>query len=413
MKQVHVKTLVIGAGPAGLTTARHLVPKLGDGVLVVDRERESGGVPRHCNHPGYGMRDLRRILTGPDYARRLTQLAVAAGARIQLESMVTDWAGDRELLVTTPTGRQRITADAVVVATGARERPRPARWIPGDRSAGILTTGQLQQSVHLKKLPIGKRAVVVGAELVSWSAVMTLRKAGVKTVAMVTRYPKPESYALFNYPGRVLTGTRVETESKVVRILGKPRVEALEIEELRTGARKQIACDTVIFTGDWIPDHELIRSGGLDLSSATAGPVVDSALRCSRPGIFAAGNLIHPVDTADGAALDGKHVAQSVLAYLDGASASVKSVNLSVNAPLRWITPSVLRSGDGPPARNRLLAWADDWVQVPRVTATQDGRQIGSQRLAWPLAPGRVFRIPAGVVRDVDWFGSDIEISVH
>src|SRR4029079_17506434 len=105
------------------------------------------------------------------------------------------------LQVVSPRGRQTVEADAIVLATGARERPRPARMIPGDRPAGVYTTGQLQNLVHLQRAYVGRRAVVVGAELVSWSAVLTLRHAGCRTALMTTTYPSPESYGVFNIAG--------------------------------------------------------------------------------------------------------------------------------------------------------------------------------------------------------------------
>ena len=136
------------------------------------------------------MRDLKRFITGPAYARRLTAMAQDAGAVLETEAMVTGWAGERALQITSPRGMRTVTADAVVLATGARERPRPARLIPGDRPDGVYTTGQLQNLVHLHHAQVGTRALIVGAELVSWSAVLTLRESGCATVGMVSGYPR-------------------------------------------------------------------------------------------------------------------------------------------------------------------------------------------------------------------------------
>ncbi|HET7902529.1 MAG TPA: hypothetical protein VFL59_15205, partial [Candidatus Nanopelagicales bacterium] len=109
--------------------------------------------------------------------------------------------------MTSPQGRTVMTAGAVVLATGARERPRAARLVPGDRPAGVLTTGQLQNLVHLQHRSPGARAVVVGAELVSWSAVLTLREAGCETVLMTTEHARGESYAAFRGPARAVLRT--------------------------------------------------------------------------------------------------------------------------------------------------------------------------------------------------------------
>jgi thioredoxin reductase len=139
-----------------------------------------------------------------------------------------------------------------------------ARRIPGDRPPGVFTTGQLQNQVHLQHREVGHRAVVVGAELVSWSAVMTLREAGCRTVLMTTRYTKSESYAAFRLGGRLVFRTPVATRTRLVRINGHGRVESVEIENTGTGQRRVIECDTVLTTGDWIPDHELVRTGALN-----------------------------------------------------------------------------------------------------------------------------------------------------
>ena len=312
MTEQHVAVAIVGGGPSGLTAAAALAGRVDGKVLVIEREAETGGIPRHSDHPGYGMRDLKRFISGPAYARRLTAMAQDAGASLETEAMVTNWAGERRLQITSPRGIRTVTADAVVLATGARERPRPARLVPGDRPDGVYTTGQLQNLVHLHHAHVGGRALIVGAELVSWSAVLTLREAGCATVGMVSGYPRSEAYAVFRMPGRFLMGGPVFTRSRIVRIDGKNRVRAAVVENIDTGSRMVVDCDTVVFSGDWIPDHELARTGGLAMDPATRGPVVDAALRTSSPGVFAVGNLLHPVDTADGAALDGRHVVAAV-----------------------------------------------------------------------------------------------------
>jgi thioredoxin reductase len=388
---------VIGAGPAGLRAATELA-RSGSRVVVLDRESELGGIPRHCNHTGYGMRDLYRFMSGPAYARIIVDKATSAGAMLRANNMVTGWNGG-QLEVTSPQGRYALRARAIVLATGARERPRPARLIPGDRSAGIYTTGQLQNLVYVQHREVGTRAVIVGAELVSWSATLTLRHAGCKTVMMTTEYPKADAYTLFSVPGRAVLGVDVATETRVVRVVGRPRVTGVEIEDIPTRTRKMVACDTVIFTGDWIADHELARLAGLEMDAATTGPRVDGSLRTSAPGIFAAGNLVHPVETADCAALSGAHVAAAVADYLSGVVPPRDEVDLVANAPFRWVSPSKLRIGDRSPARGRLLFWCDEYVSAPTVVATQDGREVGRVRLLYPAAPGRMFRVPATMLR--------------
>jgi flavin-dependent dehydrogenase len=142
------EVLVIGGGPAGLTAAARLAGRYHREVLVLDREQQAGGIPRHSDHTGYGLRDLGRLLRGPAYSERLVAAAQRAGATIRAAAMVTGWDSGGGALVTSPQGRMTVHAKAVVLATGARERPRSARLVPGDRPAGVYTTGELQNLVH-------------------------------------------------------------------------------------------------------------------------------------------------------------------------------------------------------------------------------------------------------------------------
>ncbi|CAN5280219.1 FAD-dependent oxidoreductase [soil metagenome] len=403
--------VIVGAGPAGLTAAAHLATRIDGEVVVLDREAEAGGIPRHSDHLGYGIRDLRRFVSGPAYAARLAERARQAGAVIHTDTMVTGWAGDHSLEITSPRGRATLSADAIVLATGARERPRPARLIPGDRPDGVYTTGHLQNLVHLHHRKVGKRAVIIGAELVSWSAVLTLREAGCRTVLMTSTHDHAESYAAFRVPGRLALRVPVARRTRLVRINGKHRVESIEVEDIETGERQTVGCDTVIMSGDWIPDHELVRSAGIDLDPDTLGPRVDTALRTSRPGVFAAGNLNHAVDTADVAALDGLHVATYVHEWLSGARIPHEAVPIVADEPFRWVSPSLLRPGDPAPPRGKLLLWTDEYRRLPHIVATQDGRQIGSVRVAWPAAPGRVFRVPHSLVASADARGGPVHLA--
>lgn len=407
-----VRVAVVGAGPAGLTAAAALAGTIDGEVRVLEREAEPGGIPRHSDHTGYGLRDLRRVVTGPAYARRLAEAADAAGAVVATRTMVTGWDGERRLEVTAPSGRHVLEADAVVLATGARERSRMARLIPGDRVAGVYTTGQLQQLVHQHHARVGRRAVVVGAESVSWSAVLTLRESGCATELMTTIHPRAEAYGVFTLIGRLGWQIPVATRTRIVRINGSTRVTSVEIEQLDTGARRRVECDTVIVTGDWIPDNELARAAGLDLDPATRGPIVDAALRTSSDGVFAAGNVVHPVDTADVAALDGRHVAEQVRGWLAGHTDRAPGSRIEAQAPLLWITPQILRVGDPAPPRRHYLLWTDRYVRTPCIEVHQDGRRLAARRLPWPAAPGRAVRLPAELLRHADPQGGTVRVSL-
>ncbi|MBJ7398731.1 FAD-dependent oxidoreductase [Mycolicibacterium sp.] len=408
-----VAVAIVGGGPAGLTAAATLAPVVDGEVLVIERETHTGGIPCYSDHLGYGIRDLRRFISGPAYARRLSEVARDAGAVLTTEAMVTGWAGPHRLAVTSPAGRQIVEADAVVLATGARERPRAARLIPGDRPDGVYTTGALQQMVHRHRRPVGTRALIVGAELVSWSAVLTLREAGCTPVAMTTVYPHSEAYTAFRIPGQLLIRGPVLGRTRMVSITGSDRVESAVVEHLDTGRRTTIDCDTVVFTGDWIPDHELARSGELQMDPATRGPVVDAGLRTSRPGVFAVGNLLHPVDTAAGAALDGRHVGPAVQSWLKDRRYNAAGIRLRTDAPLRWVTPQLIPADGHGSARGDLRFWLDEYVRMPKLLAVQNNRVIGSTRTLWPAAPGRIYRAPWTLVSGADPAGGEVTISLR
>jgi thioredoxin reductase len=401
---------IIGGGPAGLAAAIALRERGVREVLVIEREAEAGGIPRHARHQGFGLRDLRRPMSGPAYARRYADLARAAGAELLLETMVTGWAEPGELELTGPGGRSRLRPAAVVLATGCRERPRSARLVPGSRPEGVMTTGMLQQLVYLQGLPAGRRALVVGAEHVSFSAIMTLAHGGARAVALTTELARHQSVAAFRLGARARYRVPVWTRTRVSAIHGRPRVEEVELTDLDGGATRTVACDTVVFTADWIPDHELAVTANLELDPLTRGPAVDTALRTSAQGVFAAGNLLHGAEQADVAALSGRHAAAAVARYLENGSWPSPGVPIVCEPPLGWIAPNAVSGTEAPP-RGRFALRALDFASG-RVELTQDGRALWSGRVG-RLMPGRSARLPHEWVREVDLSGGPVVCALH
>ncbi len=371
--------LIVGAGPAGLAAAVELKRRGVRDVLVVDRDPEAGGIPRLCHHTGFGVRDLRRVLSGPAYAARYRRLAAEAGAVVRTSTTVTGWAGPAAVSVTSPAGVGQIEAKAVLLATGCRERPRPARLVPGDRPHGVFTTGSLQRLVG-ERLPVGTRAVIVGAELVSLSALMTLRHVGVAVAALVTAEPQhqvygpfaPAKWLLIDVPRR----SRVVTGARVSNVVGRQRVEAVEVTHTESGRVERFACDTVVFTGDWIPEHELARTGGLAIDAGSRGPQTDAAFRTSTRGTFAAGNLLRGVESASACALEGRAAARSIHEYLSSARWPTGRVSVLAEPPLEWVWPNAIAVGepsDGLAFRSRAFR---DRV---RIRIVQGGRTLATQ----------------------------------
>ena len=401
---------VVGAGPSGLATAIGLRGLGISPVTVIEREREAGGIPRHSDHSGFGLRDLRTVLSGPRYAERYRELAADAGVEIVTETMVTGWEGERGLRLTGPAGRDQIEPPAVLLATGCRERPRSARLVPGSRPAGVMTTATLQQLVHLRGQRVGRRAVIVGAEHVSFSAVATLAHGGASVAGLVTELPRHQSLRSFRAGAAVRYRAPVWSRTAVSAIHGSDRVESVELTELDSGRTRTVECDLVIFTADWIPDHELAVMAGCELDRGSLGPLVDTALRTTRRGVFAAGNLLHPAETADVCALDGHHVAPSVAAYVRGPGEWPSSVRLAARSPLAWVMPNLLLATGRPP-RDRFLLRSREFVRRPRLQVRQGGRELWSGRLR-RLVPGRSAHIPADWSSQVDPAGGPVTVRV-
>jgi thioredoxin reductase len=405
---VSLDVLVVGAGPAGLEAARVLASQKRS-VMVIDREAELGGVPRHCHHTGFGWLDLRRVLDGPGYVRRRVADARAAGAVLRNETTALSWASPTALMVTSPKGVEMLEARAVLLATGCRERPRAARLVPGSRPHGVLTTGSLQQLVYGLKMRAGRRAVVVGAEHVSFSAVHTLASTGTEVEAMVTDLPSHQSFEPFRWATAWWHDVPILTRSTVTRIDGKQRVESVEITD-EHGAKTTIDCDTVVFTGDWIPDHELARLGGLELDDGTRGPSVDLSLRTSHAGVFAAGNLLHGAETADVSALDGRHAAGSIAKFLDGEPAPhVKPNAIIVDPPLRWIFPN--RLGGPTPPRGTFVLRIGSFRAGGELVVRQAGRTLHRQPLGRAV-PNRPLHLESGWVGQARPDGGPVRVVV-
>jgi L-2-hydroxyglutarate oxidase LhgO len=357
--------LIVGAGPAGLAAALELKHLGVTDVVVAERELEAGGIPRMCGHIGFGLRDLHRVMTGPSYARKYWEMADRAGIKIHTSTTITGWNDARSngqelyrLDFTSPDGVGNIAAKSVLLATGVRERPRSARLVPGSRPQGIFTTGSLQRFVYEHELPVGKRAVIIGAERVSLSVVLTLMHAGVRAVNMITELPHHQLYLPVFLPAKILFAdilarTPILTNQRVTNILGRQRVEGIEITDLDSGKTQIIECDSIVFTGNWIPENEIARRGDVKTGKPGNGPQVDSRLRTSQPGIFAAGNLLRGVETADWAVLEGRSAARSVVRFLENSEWNRNRIEVLAGPPLDWVYPSVI-CPDALPSRLRI-----------------------------------------------------------
>jgi thioredoxin reductase len=349
-------------------------------------------------------------MSGPRYAHRYVERARRVGAHVEEEAMVTGWSQDGALAVTSPSGRRTLAPAAIVLATGCRERPRAARLVAGSRPQGVMTTGTLQQLVDVHRRRLHGRALVVGAEHVSFSALVTLARAGADVVALVTELPRHQSLPGARTVAALRYRTPLWTRTAVRAIRGHERVREVELEDLDSGRSRTVACETIVFTADWIPDHELAVTAGLELDPGTRGPRVDTCLRTSRAGVFAAGNLMQGAEAADVAALSGRHAAASVARWLAGdGDWPASTVPLACGAPLGWISPNALGAGEEAPPRGRFALRASVFARGVKVEIRQDGRTLWRGRVA-RLQPGRSARVPCDWIASANLAGGPVEV---
>ncbi len=280
---------IIGSGPAGLAAAITLKKAGINNVIVIERETEAGGIPRHCGHIAFGFKKYKCILTGPQYAEKNVAEAHSLGIDILLKTTVTSLEQGGKLNLVSKKGLYQLIAKRVLIATGTREKPRSARFVSGDRALGIYNTGALQGMVYLKnKIPF-KRPIIVGTEIVSFSALLTCKKGGIKPVAMIEENPKPSVRWPIHY-GALFFGTKLFLNTKIHKIIGDQRVEAVVLEN-EHGIQKLIECDGVLFTGQFTPESSLIRMSHLEFNPETFSPKVNESGCCSDPAYYAAGNV--------------------------------------------------------------------------------------------------------------------------
>lgn len=345
MTRIDADVIVVGGGPSGIAAAVALKQRGIRRVVILEREPVLGGVPRHCGHPPFGMREFGRVMTGPRYAERLARYALEHGVEILTRTTVVSLAQDGELRIANHSGQGIGRASRVVLATGVREMPRSARLVSGDRPLGIVNTGALQAYVYLQGLKPFRRPVIVGTELVALSALLTCRKAGIRPVAMLEENRRPTTYRPFMALPRLM-GVSVHYGAHVEAIHGSTRVEAVSFR-LENGQVRDIACDGVLFTGRFTPESTLVRTSHLELDDGTQGPQIDQYGRCTDSTYYAAGNLLRPVETAGWSFREGRRIGHCVADDLQGIMPRAQHVvkierteGIKLVVPQRIVLPS-------------------------------------------------------------------------
>jgi len=326
LKMREYDLVIVGGGPAGLAAAAAAKDSGIDSILILERDRELGGILNQCIHNGFGLHTFKEELTGPEYAWRYIRQVLEQKISYRLNTMVVDVAQEDGWKSVTAMSREKgmtmLRARAAILAMGCRERPRGALNVPGFRPAGIYTAGTAQRLVNMEGYMPGKEIVILGSGDIGliMARRMTLEGATVKVVAEIM----PKSGGLTRNIVQCLEdyGIPLKLNHTVIDIKGKDHIEGVtlaqvdENKEPVPGTQEAYRCDTLLLSVGLIPENELTRGLGARMDEKTHGPVVDERLQTTVAGVFACGNVLHVHDLADHvsqeAAEAGKHAADYV-----------------------------------------------------------------------------------------------------
>ena len=333
--------VVIGGGPAGMAAAL-AAQKAGAHVAIVEREQHLGGILRQCIHPGFGLSHFKQELTGPEYAQRFIDKVRATDIALFLNSMVigidsgegAPGKGESALHTVTlmsPDGMLQLTARAVVLAMGCRERTRSEIKIPGSRPAGVFTAGLAQRYINIENLKPGSRAVILGSGDIG---LIMARRCALEGISVEGVYElMPYANGLRRNVKNCLDdfGIPLHLSTTVTRVIGHDRVEAVEVSQVDEhlapipGTERIVPCDTLLLSVGLIPENELSVAVGVELDPRTRGAVVDQSLQTGVPGIFACGNVLHVHDLADNVTCESERAGAAAAAYELGGGADAEA----------------------------------------------------------------------------------------
>ena len=348
--------VIVGGGPAGLAAAEAARKNGIENMIILERDKELGGILNQCIHNGFGLHTFKEELTGPEYAQRFIDRVKELNIPYKLNTMVMDISEQKEVtIMNREEGLQKLQAKSVILAMGCRERPRGALNIPGYRPAGIYSAGTAQRLVNMEGFMPGREVVILGSGDIGliMARRMTLEGAKVKVVAELMPY----SGGLKRNIVQCLDdfGIPLKLSHTVIDIDGKERVKGITLAQVDgrgkpiPGTEEYYSCDTLLLSVGLIPENELSKEAGVELSPVTSGPVVNESLETSIPGVFACGNVLHVHDLVDfvseEAAAAGKNAARYILGNKERISgdAEEKAIPIVPTEGVRYTVPSHIR----------------------------------------------------------------------
>lgn len=347
MRRLEVDVAVIGGGPAGLAAALAAHKEGAARVLIIERNHELGGILQQCIHHGFGLHRFKAELTGPEYAQRFINEVRETDIQVLLETMVLEVTEDRTIYaVNSSEGMLEISAKAVVLAMGCRERTRGALRIPGKRPAGIFSAGTAQRYINIDGYIPGRKAVILGSGDIGLIMARRLTLEGAQVEAVVEIMPYAAGLARnvvqcledFDIP--------LILQSTVVDIHGEDRLEGVTIARVDEdwkpipGTERKIECDTLLLSVGLIPENELSGGAGVELDPITNGPKVDDTLMTSIPGIFACGNVLHVHDLVDNVSKEAERAGAFAAQYArQQLSAANRRIKVEAGENIRYVVP--------------------------------------------------------------------------
>ena len=391
--------VIVGGGPAGLAAAIAAKDNGIDSILIIERDRELGGILNQCIHNGFGLHTFKEELTGPEYASRFIAQVEERGIEYKLNTMVMDISNDKVVSAMNSTdGMFTVEAKAVVLAMGCRERSRGALNIPGYRPAGIFSAGTAQRLVNIEGYMPGRRVVILGSGDIGLIMARRMTLEGAKVLAVAELMPY--SGGLKRNIVQCLNDFDIPLylSHTVVDIQGKERVEGITIAEVGPdrkpipGTEIHYDCDTLLLSCGLLPENELSKTAGVDLSPITSGPVVNDSLETNIPGVFACGNVLHVHDLVDFVSQEATNAGKNAAKYIkEGEVTSAKQIEILPVDGVRYTVPKYVR----PEVMDDTLTVRFRVGQVFKgcAIATYFGDTLISKRKRPVMAPGEMEQV--------------------
>lgn len=343
--------VIVGGGPAGLAAAVSAKDNGIESILIIERDKELGGILNQCIHNGFGLHTFKEELTGPEYASRFIEQAKERNIAYKLNTMVMDISPEKKVTaMNREDGMFEIQAKAIILAMGCRERSRGALNIPGYRPAGIFSAGTAQRLVNMEGYMPGREVVILGSGDIGliMARRMTLEGAKVKVVAELMPY----SGGLKRNIVQCLNDFDIplKLSHTVVDIEGKDRVKAVTIAEVGPdrkpipGTEERYTCDTLLLSCGLLPENELSKAAGVDINPVTSGPIVNDSLETSIDGVFACGNVLHVHDLVDYVSQEAATAGKNAAKYIqNGKDVDAKEVEILPVDGVRYTVPKFIR----------------------------------------------------------------------